>query len=949
MAKILVVDDIPVNRELVVTLLRYRGHESLEAADGAEALALVLAERPQLVISDILMPTMDGYEFVRRLRADPAISSTEVIFYSAHYREQEARSLALSCGVSRVIVKPCDPEEILRVIDEALAHAPAPVPPVAQEFDREHLRLMTDKLSEKIEELTGANRRLGALTDLNLQLASESDPRLLLEKVCRGARDLIGATYAVLCVEDKTDHDSAITFTSGIDAALTTTMEPASIDRGSLGKVQAEQRPLRTLNRSGDPAALGLPQSYPPVHSCLAAPVTSLTHSYGWICLADKIGAGEFRAEDEQVLSILAAQVGRIYENGSLYREVRAREQQLRVEITERETAENRVRRLNRVYAVLSGINTLIVRVHDREELFREACRIAVEDGKFNVAWIGVADWNAMKIVPVASAGAEPELLALIKDRFSLREDSAQGHTMSARAAREQKAIVSNEIRDDARILFTKERLARGIKSMAILPLLVSETTAGVLALYADEAGFFDDEEMKLLMELAGDIGFALDHIDKAERLNYLAYYDDLTGLANSTLMQERLAQYVITASRDQGKLALMLLDVERFKSVNDTLGRHAGDDLLKQIARRLLQSGIDPAQLARLGADQFAYVVPDLRTPDLVGSRLEQRIKQWFDAPFQVNGTELRVAVRVGIAVFPEDGADAGTLFRNAEAAVKKAKTSGAKYLFYTARMTERVAEKLALENQLRLAIERNEFVLHYQPKLDSSTGKLAGAEALIRWNDPQTGLVPPGRFIPILEETGLIHDVGRWALRQAVQDTQRWRAAGLAEVRIAVNVSPLQLRQQEFDREISEVVGNDTSVAAGLELEITESLIMEDVARNISTLQAIRDMGVTISVDDFGTGYSSLSQLSRLPVDTLKIDRSFVMEMTEGPQGMALVSTIIKLAHALNLKVVAEGVETEQQSRLLRLLNCDQMQGYLFSKPIPAKEFEAKFLARQ
>ena len=260
---------------------------------------------------------------------------------------------------------------------------------------------------------------------------------------------------------------------------------------------------------------------------------------------------------------------------------------------------------------------------------------------------------------------------------------------------------------------------------------------------------------------------------------------------------------------------------------------------------------------------------------------------------------------------------------------------------------MSARAAGKATLENQLRQALEKSEFVLHYQPKVNLASGKLATAEALIRWNDPLTGLVPPGLFVPMLEECGLIIEVGGWALRQAVQDYLRWRKAGLPAVRIAVNVSPLQLRHRGFIAEIEQVVGIAEHAAAGLELEITESLIMEDVRHSITSLQAIRAMGVRIAIDDFGTGFSSLSYLAQLPADTLKIDRSFVAGMTVSPQGLALVSTIIDLAHALNLKVVAEGVETEEQSRLLRLLNCDEMQGFLFSKPLPAEIFEARYLA--
>jgi EAL domain-containing protein (putative c-di-GMP-specific phosphodiesterase class I) len=306
-----------------------------------------------------------------------------------------------------------------------------------------------------------------------------------------------------------------------------------------------------------------------------------------------------------------------------------------------------------------------------------------------------------------------------------------------------------------------------------------------------------------------------------------------------------------------------------------------------------------------------------------------------------------LRIAGKAGIALYPLDGGDAETLLRNAEAALKRAKGSAESLLFYAPEMNTRVAEALNLESKLRTALDLDQFVLHYQPKVSLASGQLTGAEALIRWNDPQSGLVPPGNFIPILEETGLIYEVGRWALRKALEDYLRWRAAGLAPMHIAVNVSPLQLRHRGFVAEIEKVIGVDAHAADGLQLEITESVIMQDVRHSIASLRAVRAMGVSIAIDDFGTGFSSLSYLSKLPVDTLKIDRSFVTDMTAGAEGLALVSTIINLAHSLKLKVVAEGVETEEQARALRRLNCDEMQGFLFSKAVPCEIFETRFLA--
>ncbi len=614
-------------------------------------------------------------------------------------------------------------------------------------------------------------------------------------------------------------------------------------------------------------------------------------------------------------------------------------------DITERKEADARITHLNRVYAVLSGINTLIVRVRNRNELFREACRIAAEAGGFRMAMIGIVDRSTMKVAPVASAGKDDGLLTAIKDILASTENSSK--TMVAQAIREKKAVVSNDSQSDPRILFGVKYAEAGVRSLIVLPLMVAGEAVGVLSLYSSETEFFQKEELKLLTELAGDIAFAIDHIDKQERLDYLAYYDVLTGLANRMLFLERVAQYMRSAVGNRHQLAVFLIDLERFKNLNDSLGRPAGDELLRQVAQWLTRSAGDANLLARVGADQFALVLPQVRQDGDVTRLLEKTMAAFLEHPFRLNDAVFRISVRVGVALFPEDGADAEMLFRNAEAALKKAKASGERYLVYTQRMTEAAAGRLTLENQLRQALDNGEFVLYYQPKVNLVSGKITGAEALIRWNDPHTGLVPPGRFIPILEETGLIYDVGRWALKKAIADYLRWRAAGLAAVRIAVNVSPLQLRNRGFIAEIEQAIGIDANAAAGLELEITESLIMEDIKLSISSLQAIRALGVTVAIDDFGTGFSSLSYLAKLPVDTLKIDRSFVIEMTAGPEGLALVATIITLAHSLKLKVVAEGVETEEQSRLLRLLACDEMQGFLFGKAVPAESFETRYLA--
>lgn len=624
---------------------------------------------------------------------------------------------------------------------------------------------------------------------------------------------------------------------------------------------------------------------------------------------------------------------------------LRASESKFRANHRKLQENEGNIKRLNRVYAMLSSINTLIVRVRDREKLYRETCRIAVEEGGFRMALIALVDSDTGKIVPVASAGKNEALMASIKKVLASSEDAPK--TMVARSIRGKQIVLSNDSINDHSVVFGRQYIESGVRSMAVFPLLALDEVIGVVALYSGEIGFFHEAEVKLLSELVSDVSFALDFIDKQERLNYLAFYDPLTGLANRNLFLERVTEHINNAIAGGHKIALFLIDLERFRYINASLGRPAGDELLRQVAQWLKRNVGGADMVARLDVDHFALVMPKIGLTGNLTRLVNKKIAASLEHRFNLNGAYFRIAAKVGAALFPDDGTNAEILLKNSEAALKTAKTSGERFLFHTPKMTEAVAGKLTLENQLRRAIDNEEFVLHYQPKVNIASGKMTSAEALIRWNDPTNGLVAPGRFIPVLEETGLIYEVGRWALRQAVTDYLRWRNAGLPAVRIAVNVSPLQLNNQGFVAEISQVIGINEHAAAGLELEITESLIMADIKHSISSLQAIRNMGVTIAIDDFGTGFSSLSYLARLPVDTLKIDRSFVTDITAGPERLALVSTIINLAHSMNLKVVAEGVESEEQARLLRLLACDEMQGFLFSKSVPADIFETRFLA--
>lgn len=623
-------------------------------------------------------------------------------------------------------------------------------------------------------------------------------------------------------------------------------------------------------------------------------------------------------------------------------KEIRALESDLLTMLQARTEAENKIRRQNRIYSVLSGINTLIVRVQEQDELFREACRIAVDQGGFRIAWIGIVERAARRVRPVAWAGAEQGFLDATHDRYSLSTDNPDARSLVAQAIMAKQPSIANDLRNDSRILFKQEHAERGVESLAVLPLIVTDEVIGALVLHSEERDFFDDDEVKLLVELAGDIAFALDHLEKKKKLNYLAYYDSLTGLANRTLFLERLSQFISLAVNAQHKLAVAILDIERFKTINDTLGRHAGDQLLKQVAERFAAIAKDPATLARIGADQFAIVLPKLKAETDLIRLAESRLRESFAASFRIAETDLRLSARVGVALFPDYGPDADTLLRNAESALKKAKEAGERYVFYSREMGARMAGKLALENQLREALEKEQFVLYYQPKVDLEHRRIVGVEALIRWMSPELGLVPPVRFIPLLEETGLIMEVGSWALHRASLDHRHWIEARLQAPRVAVNVSAIQLRQSNFVAVVEQAVMEGVA-PTGIDLEITESLIMDDVHGTIQKLENLQGLGIRVAIDDFGTGYSSLAYLAMLPVHSLKIDRSFIITMLKDANKMTLVRTLIELAHSLNLKVVAEGVDEEEQAKVLRLLRCDEMQGYLFSKPLPRDELAA------
>lgn len=433
---------------------------------------------------------------------------------------------------------------------------------------------------------------------------------------------------------------------------------------------------------------------------------------------------------------------------------------------------------------------------------------------------------------------------------------------------------------------------------------------------------------------------------EQQKRLNHLAFHDELTGLPNRTLFQERLIHSLARARRSQTSVAIMLLDIDRFKHVNDSFGHLAGDELLCGIAERLVASVRQVDTVARLGGDEFVLVIEELKLPSDI-DQVAQKVLDISSTPFVLQGHDITSTLSIGVSLFPENGEDPETLLKHADVAMYKAKDAGKNnYKLYDQEMNSKAIESLLIENDLRRAIKANELSLVYQPKIDLSNNSVVGLEALVRWNHQSKGVISPGEFIPLAEETGLIIPLGAWVLREACRQQKAWLDAGLGYGRVAVNLSPKQFLQADFPAFLKQLLAEEALDSAHLELEITENSAMDNPQQSILLLRRLHEMGVAMSVDDFGTGYSSLTYLKRFPIDTLKIDRSFIRDIHQDPNDAAIAKSIIDLGHNMGLNVVAEGVETRDQQQWLKRQGCDQAQGFLYSKPVAASELAAVLL---
>jgi diguanylate cyclase (GGDEF)-like protein len=470
----------------------------------------------------------------------------------------------------------------------------------------------------------------------------------------------------------------------------------------------------------------------------------------------------------------------------------------------------------------------------------------------------------------------------------------------------------------------------------------VDQTPVGSFTVGTVEPGLMGRDEMQLLHEVAANLSFALQYLDKQDAVNFLNFFDPLTGLAKRALFCERFGRLILRGTERSPRFAVKVFDLDHLSVTNDSYGRHVGDRLLQSVADRLKAQCPDTERLAHLGGGTFVNVVP-LGEGDGNLHELYRDVMRVFEQPFAIEGREIATTAKCGFALYPDNGRDPNQLVQNAEAALKEAKSTGEPYLGHRLEMNSALAARVKMEHRLRAALGNNQFELHYQPKLRLRTGKIEAVEALLRWRDPERGLVAPAAFLPILESAGLMPAIGAWAINQAAADCREWRRACLPPVRVAVNVSPAELRRRGFEHEVVLAVGTLVDDAGwGIDLEVTEGALLGDSSSCVQALRFMRSAGIRIAIDDFGTGYSSLARLSELPIDTLKIDRVFTRRLPEDRRSGTLVATIIDLAHAFDMTTVAEGVETQKQLDYLARAGCDESQGYLHSRPIPRVEFE-------
>ncbi len=605
-------------------------------------------------------------------------------------------------------------------------------------------------------------------------------------------------------------------------------------------------------------------------------------------------------------------------------------------DVTLRMQQASKIQQLARIQAVLSAHGNSVLRARDANELLDLTCRVAVEQGHFKAAVI--IQQTAENMLAMTHSFGD----AAVIEMMNRLGPAAMGSTVaesrpSMNAFREGKRIIIPDYaQSDVHVSFRKYAAEAGIAAQIVLPIGVPPWA--VLSLYSGTPQEYDSEEIALLERLTAEIDYAHDFIAKSERLEYLAYHNAVTGLPSRTSFGELIGPRLERSSH-----VVVMLDIDRFRYYNNSRGRGFGDSLLRVVGARLMSLMPEDTLFTHPGDDAFLFAYPSNQDIEAAMLFVESILKSFNEQAFIVEGEEVNISIHASVLLAPLHGVNAEEIEQGLTAVLAEAQSRDQRVLAFTEDVRMRASRRADLERDLRNALPQGQFELFLQPKFNAASHRLTGAEALLRWRHPERGLVSPAEFIPVLEETGLIVEVGAWVRREGVAILHSWRDEGIEGFHIAVNVSARELRHANFVEGCTTLL-EPYNGEHGLDIEITESMFMDDIAKSIRVLQILRSLGCKINIDDFGTGYSSLNYLSRLPADVLKIDQSFTTAVALSPDTLSLVTNIIALAHSLRLTVVAEGVEEEEQAKLLRLLRCDELQGYLLGRPMPVDEFKRK-----
>ena len=901
MIRILVCIDDEETRDALRSLLADDGHFVETASDVAEALATVPIGVPDVIISDLLNPGWNGPALLRLCKAEPSLSKAPFIVHTEHCIEAEEEQLARSLGAIAFIFKNMDPNALLTRIREVHSRISGASPSMHVPTENNSGQVQPKCAAAAHNLATPMVMPEGANPGQDLANAehAESDEMLRLLNAA-----VLQSTEAVLITDAQLEAPGPrIVF---VNPAFTriTGYAPSEVIGKTPRILQGPATDAEVLRRLRED-----------LHR---------QHAFSGETVMYRKDGTEY-VQSWEVTPIRNVS-GAVTHYASVQRDV-----------TQLRDNERKIARLNRIRDVVASVSSALVREHDRDDLLEEICRVAITRGAFALAWVGEVAQGSEELKTLASgarSGADESVASVAGDLLPCLVEIGNC------TLRTRRPEIVSEFAHDAPLSVDGVSLQdRGFHSAIAFPLLVFGRIDSVLVLLATEPNSFDKEEIELLEWVAKDLSYALEYLENSRKLQDLTYLDGLTGLANANLFRDRLGQLVLAAEESAGKVCVVVFDLDNFTGINDTFGRAFGDELLRAVANRLRDTFTEPCTLGRIGADTFALASPG--DDELIASKLSQKVTNVMATPFSIGEQSLVVMAHAGIALFPDDSEDDHSVFKHAQFALKQGKASGQHHSYFSAAMNDRIVQRIALETDLRNAVAKGQFILHYQPRLDMISGEIVGAEALIRWEHPDRGVLEPASFIALAEETGLIVAIGAWVIERICAQQAKWIEAGIAVVPIAANVSSVQLEQAGLIATVRNALTKHSLKPGQLHLELRESAVMRDAIAAEEVLSGLRELGVSLALDDFGTGYSSLAYLKRLPFSRVKIARKFVTDITHNSEDSAIALAVIAIAHRMGLKVVAEGVETKSQFSYLLRQGCDEMQGFYFSSAVPVDEF--------